>query len=275
MPEEGKEVAPKEAGGAIAIDSLLNRVQRIIEMNLETVDRPQFPRTKILHAGSLRFKMPTGIDGAEEELKEIEGIIIHIQRVRGYWSRGLSDGGGKRPDCSSMDGKTGIEHNENLKITCAQCDKSKFGSAEKGRGQACKEMRRVFMRLGNDFVPTMLTVPPTSLQVINDFLVKLLSAGYEYTEVKVKLSLEDTVNRENIHYSRLKIAAITEELEDGKKRPVTLAAEEKAWVQVMRGEAPGQKPEASYMRFMQEEPLDIQDFASDRDGVDNEDEVPY
>ncbi|MEM4271337.1 MAG: hypothetical protein QXO70_04570 [Candidatus Pacearchaeota archaeon] len=229
----------------VEVDS--EKIAELIKVNLETVERPTFPRIKIMPGGANIFKLPPNLTGEIEETKTITGIILHIQRIRGYWENAYS-GGNKPPECSSIDGKVGIENKpEQVRRNCAMCEFSRFGT--KGRGQACKEMRRIFIRIKKDLVPSIITVPPTSLSIINNFLVRLVSEGLKYIEIKVIFELQSAKNADGIEYSKLNIYKSKEELTE----------EEKITAKMMRD---------GYMKFMGTEPIDISDIGGDSEIIE-------
>jgi len=66
-------------------------------------------RIKMPSGGALAFEVQGEDDDDVEYVKELQGVILFTHRVNGYWSKALGDGeSGAAPDCSSMDGKTGV-----------------------------------------------------------------------------------------------------------------------------------------------------------------------
>jgi hypothetical protein len=216
----------------------------LVETNLGASGKIEFPRLKILHAGALMFQLPQDLEGESKQTKEIDCVMLFQQRIRGYWVNAF--GGEKQlPECASMDCLSGIDRTdgETVKSMCKTCPKSQFGSDPKGgRGQACKEMRRMFMRLENDYVPTVISVPPSSLKNVDNFLVKLFSKGIKYTDIRIKLKLEDAVNASSIHFSRLVLV----------KSPLNLTEQELKMAKDMA---------SAYMPFMKSEPIELGDLA--------------
>jgi hypothetical protein len=250
----GKEVAiPEQA----VLPQSIEDVKALIADNLETVDKPEFPRIKMLHAGALQFELPTSLEGEKEKVEEIEGVILYIQKVRGRWQEAYS-GGNKLPVCSSMDGKHGFDTTDATpaKIPCKSCPFSQFGSDPSGgRGQACKEMRRIYLRIGTDLMPTLITTPPSSIKVVDGFLVKLVSAGMRYSDIRCTLKLEDSSNTDGIHYSKLILI----------KSKKDLTKKELDWAKALKD---------GFIEYMKQEPIEIADLAGHVDN-NEEDDVPF
>lgn len=212
--QESKEVAKKEEA-----DNLPAKVQEFEErmaINFEGVDLANIdlPKVKILHAGALMFQLPESADGKTEKVEELEAIILYKQRTRGWWRQEFS-GGHNPPNCGSFDGITGEDTQSDppKTVKCDTCPKSEWGSDPKGgRGQACKDMRRLFLRLPNRMIPAVLIVPPTSIKVVDNFMFRLLSGStpYAYTDIRVKLTLDSEKNADDKEYSKLKLSMVEE-----------------------------------------------------------------
>jgi hypothetical protein len=245
------DIMPKDT----ALPAVVNFAD-LVETNLGATGKIEFPRLKILHAGACSFELPTDLEGNTKQIKEIDAVMLFQQRIRGYW--GSAYGGGRKlPDCSSVDCITGIDRTEGetVKTFCKSCPRSQYGSDPKGgRGQACKEMRRIFIRIENDYVPTVLSVPPTSLKNIDNFLVKLVSKGIKYTDIRIKLKVEDATNEKGIRYTRLALS----------KSPNDLKPEELKMAKDMT---------AAYMPFMKAEPVEIGDLTAHVE--ENQDDTPF
>lgn len=157
-----------------------------------------------------RIKVPAGgarqWDLGDTAVNEIEGIILYQKLIRSYWAEKLGDnGGGSPPDCASSDGLTGEGDPGG---SCAACPFSKFGSAENGRAQACKQMRVVFIARPGDLLPTMLIVPPSSLKPFKKYMLALTSRGIPYMGVKTGFGLTKVENKSGIAYSEITLRVI-------------------------------------------------------------------
>ena len=126
------------------------------------------PRVKIPSGGALQFEEPGGDPDDPEYSKTIEGILVFNHQARAYWKQDRAAGDDNvPPNCSSVDGNNGIGTPGGL---CALCPMNAWGSSEKGRGKACKDLRQLYLLRNGDFLPTNLSLPPTSLKPFNDFM---------------------------------------------------------------------------------------------------------
>ena len=157
-----------------------------------------------------RIRIPTGggtswtiasLDG-DHEARDFEGIILHWREPRAYWRSSFdATGGGTPPDCSSDDGIRGIGTPGGA---CETCHLARFGSDDNGRGQACKQMRMLFVLLPGNFLPAVMLLPPTSLAACRKFFLRLTSLEIPYYGVLTKFSLEKTKNKQGIAYAEVR-----------------------------------------------------------------------
>jgi hypothetical protein len=181
-----------------------------LKKNMEGV-APRLPQINIVHQGQL-FVFPD-----ESQLKEFEGIILDTNRINAWWEESYdATGGGTPPDCFSMNGITpDLNCNMPQAPSCAECEKNKFGSDDggKGRGKACKNMKRVHIMLENEMLPYRLTLPPSNLKAIDMFISLLVSKGLPYQLVVTNFMLKKAQNKDGIVFSEIdpkKIGIITD-----------------------------------------------------------------
>ncbi|MBO8158847.1 hypothetical protein [Thermosyntropha sp.] len=160
-----------------------------------------FPRVKIPSGGGLAFEIP-GDDPENPDMeKEIIGIIVDHHPVNAYWQNRYS-GANNPPDCSSIDGKVGVDQNGNRR-SCNSCPNNNWGTAEDGRGKACKNMHRIYILREGEMLPLLLTLPPTSLKNLSDYLgLRIVSKGLRSYGVITKVSLKKVQNAGGIDYSQ-------------------------------------------------------------------------
>lgn len=156
-----------------------------------------------------RIKMPSGggnfwevpsIDGPQP-VKVLEGVVVLTKNVRAYWPIALEEGSGSDPpQCVSADAIFGVGDPGG---SCETCPYSQFGSHRDGRGQACKQMRQLFMLTEASMLPVVLTLSPTSLAPARKFFMRLASATPPryYWETTIQVSLEQASSGANT-YSR-------------------------------------------------------------------------
>ncbi len=186
-------------------------------------------RVKIPTGGATTFEIPITED-EPEIVKEIEGVIIDHYPVNAFWPSKF-DGKVQNPDCYSLDGKIGIG---NPGGSCATCPFNKFGSAEDGVGKKCKNMHRIYIIRSGEFVPLLITLPPTSLKNFSDYLFKrLLQKGLRSYQVITKITLKKTQNSSGIAYSQAQFSLVRPLTEEEAKQAVAFAASIRALTRQM------------------------------------------
>jgi len=156
--------------------------------------------------GGLAWEVPT-LKGPVQ-VNSIEGIIIHWKDTRSYWPDAYS-GEHQPPQCSSNDSITGVGDPGG---SCATCVFAQWGSAngktagKRGRGQACKQARMLFVLRENDLIPILINLPPTSVKACHKYFMRLISGdgidSYYSYGVITKISLTKTKNTDGIAYSQ-------------------------------------------------------------------------
>jgi len=160
-----------------------------------------FPRVKIPSGGGLAFEVPGDDPENPDTEKEIIGVIVDHHPVNAYWADKYA-GANNPPDCSSMDGKVGMDQDGNRK-PCNSCPMNEWGTAEEGRGKACKNMHRVYILREGEMLPLLLTLPPTSLKNLSDYLgLRVITKGLRSYGVITKVSLKKAQNANGINYSQ-------------------------------------------------------------------------
>jgi len=102
-----------------------------------------FPRVKIPSGGGLAFEVPGDDPENPDTEKEIVGVIVDHHPVNAYWADKYA-GANNPPDCASMDGKIGVDQDGNRQ-PCNSCQLNEWGTADDGRGKACKNTHRVYI----------------------------------------------------------------------------------------------------------------------------------
>ena len=110
-----------------------------------------FQRVKIPAGGQLQFEIPTEDPDNPDYARTLEGVILYNHAA-----------------CSSVDGKTGIGEPGGA---CATCPMNEYGSArDGGRGKACKNMRDIYLLRSGEYMPLLISLPPTSIKPFKEFL---------------------------------------------------------------------------------------------------------
>lgn len=127
-----------------------------------------FTRIKIPSGGGIIFEIPTDDPDNPDSATTLEGIILHHHAHCAYWPESNDDEDNK-PLCSSLDGKVGIGEPGGV---CATCQLNTFGTASKGAGKACKNMRVIYLLRSGEYLPVQINLPPTSIKPFKEFYTK-------------------------------------------------------------------------------------------------------
>lgn len=162
-----------------------------------------------------RLAVPSGgglfwTDEEGKPVQYVDGIIVHTHNARSYWKQGLDEsGGGTPPDCFSPDAIMG--HGD-PGGPCSGCQFAQFGSevrnGKPGPGQACKQVRQVYLLREGSFLPTVLIAPPGSLKSFQEYLISLSTKGVAYSQVVTRLSLVEGKSSQGIKFAIVKATAL-------------------------------------------------------------------
>jgi hypothetical protein len=139
------------------------------------------------------------VPGEESPLANMTGIMIAYGTPRVYWELEINDPNrekGARPDCSSDDsihgrkgGVYGIGSLEHPKGDCETCPMNEWGSANRGRGKACKERRAVYLLLEGSLLPVVVNLAPASIKGFKQYVFRTASRGTPYWSLVTKVGL--------------------------------------------------------------------------------------
>ena len=199
-------------------------------------------------------------DATGEAAKTLTARIPFFHTARVMFDQTDETDETKSPLCFSHDGKIGRYTDEDGVAgfrNCASCPFNQFGSDPKtGTGKACKTLRRVYVLVdGNEDVPAIINLPPSSLKVWDKFASAVRFRGQIMSSYEVKLSLEGKsrnqfqwaelkqpeIVRELSPVERAKVMKIGRELEEH-HREVTVGVEDYLAINIP---APATEPEAS------------------------------
>jgi hypothetical protein len=127
-----------------------------------------------------RFKVADQVIGNEGV--SFEAIILREVPVNTYFSSKYDEGNPTNPDCWSLGGlvpDAAIEHKESA--SCIACPKNKFGtgtdeSGKRSKGKACRNSRRIILKVEGVDLPAIMSLPPTCIKGLNQYL-KMLSSN--------------------------------------------------------------------------------------------------
>ena len=176
-----KETAPAPVVALQPSEAMLSQFAEVQE-NLATLEDARLPRMKMQADG-------IGLNEDAPAVKELEGTIMHVRRVNQYYEKPFDPANVQPPDCYSLDGITPAKDSPKLQAPkCAGCPKAEWGSNNRNKGKACRNMKPIYMLVGDDSImPRQLTVPPTSLKAVNNFLLTLTERGIPYRKARVKI----------------------------------------------------------------------------------------
>lgn len=173
-----------------------------------------YDRIKIPSGGSTAFEIPGEDPDNPDIAKEIEGIIVYAQNINAYW-KDAYDGANNPPDCSSVDGKTGMDFKNGELHNCKSCPYNEFGSGKNGKGKACKNMKRLYILIAGSPLPVILTLPPTSIKAYTDYVGRqIVTKGLRTHLVITKISLKKDTSSDGITYSKAQFAKVGKVPED-------------------------------------------------------------
>lgn len=89
------------------------------------------------------------------------------------------------------------------RYACEACPLAQFGSDAKGRGQACRQNRLLFLLRPDSALPTVIKVPPSSLKLVQGFMLKLSGKAIKPWGAVLSFSLRKTQGGAGIDYSEI------------------------------------------------------------------------
>ena len=198
MAEKKNEVATVEQ--KFNLQTMDGDLATAISEEMDGLGAIPFDRVKIPSGGGLAFEVPSEDEDNPDMEKELVGVILHHHPINAYW-KDKFNGSNDSPDCASMDGKVGTVKASGECKNCEGCPYNQF--TDDGSGKACKNMHRIyFLREGNP-VPLLITLPPTSLKFLRDYIgKKIVLKGMRSWDAITKITLKREKSKDGIDYSR-------------------------------------------------------------------------
>ena len=163
-----------------AIVPMSEDIAQMLTEELDGMGQVPFDAVKIPSGGGLSFELSGDDPDNPETAQTLTGVIVHHHPVNVYWEHDF-DGAGGLPDCSSPDGKHGLNAKTGEVLDCASW---------------------VYLLRENEPLPILLTLPPTSLRAFKDYLAKrLIMKGKRSTDVLTSIKLKREKNADGIAYS--------------------------------------------------------------------------
>ena len=160
---------------------------------------PRLPQIKIAHTAQM-FKMPD-----EQKVETFEGVILDQHPANAWWEPSEEEIGDKVrvPNCFSQDGISPMEGSDMPQADkCNGCPQNEYGTAEKGEGKACKNMKRFMVLQEGSLFPRRLTIPPSSLKSADLYMTSLVDRGLPYRCVVTEFKLLEHSKGE-VEYSEI------------------------------------------------------------------------
>ena len=217
-----------------ALAPLSDDLAQMLNEELDGLGQVPFDAVKIPSGGGLAFEIPGDDPDAPETAQSLLGVIVHHHPINAYWEHDF-DGSNNLPDCSSMDGKRGLDVKTGEVRDCADCPFNQFGSGRNGVGKACKNGHRIYLLRENEALPILLTLPPTSLKSFKEYLAKrLVMKGKRSTDALTAIKLKREKNGDGIAYS----ACVFSKAGDLTKDQVVAIQPTAAWIKSIAGNVP-------------------------------------
>jgi len=154
------------------------------------------PRIRPVNGEAL-WKIPT-LEG-HQTAQSIEGVVVFARDTRAYYPG--KDITNQPPDCSSMDGITGIaKAGVNLGGECRKCPMAQWESAPDSGAQACKQSKQLFILRGSSMFLEVVSLPPTSLKAVRQFFLKLVTQGVQHHQRILRIDLKESTNAQHQKY---------------------------------------------------------------------------
>jgi len=219
MSNESKELVTMENSGYLAATVNLG------DLFSEEMDglTPTFDRIKIPAGGGISYEVPGDDPSSPDSVKEFKAVVLYHHPIHSYYKEKFN-GGNMPPDCSSMDGKLGIEGESGECKACAGCPFSKFGSGENG-GMACKQKRRVYLLREGEILPVILTIPTGSIKEFTKYVTRLLQKGKKTNSVVTRFTLKKAQNSTGINFSQV-VCSVERELTPDEQKCIAAMTEQ-------------------------------------------------
>ncbi len=170
---------------------------------LKDIERIPYGRITIGSGGLNVFKVLEPGDENASSTDEVVGVILFSHKVNVKWATkfGVKTEGPKTPECSSIDGDTGIIAATGECRECRTCPYNQFGSADNGIGKACRNMRRLYIMREGDVFPIILSLPATSLKAFDFYRTRLAVLKKTPQAVLTKITLKATTSKDDAEFS--------------------------------------------------------------------------
>jgi hypothetical protein len=115
----------------------------------------------------------------------------------------MEDEPNSAPVCFSNDGQLGIGQPGG---NCLACPNKEWGSAAKGKGKACRDLRPIFLLQPGDYLPIIVQTSRMSLKKLSAYFTLLARRGIPYYAAITEIGLAQAQNPGTPVYSVLTFA---------------------------------------------------------------------
>lgn len=194
------------------------RFQRLMQQ-LRGTNELLTDRVRTPSGGGIAFELPGDSPDHPIIAQEIVGVIIKYSFANAYWVNAYGSGDNAKPDCSSNDGISGFDRDDN-ETPCHTCPRNRFGSAGDGRGKACRNMVQLYVLMEGEPLPIEVIVPTMSVQNFKAYIIRQLSPrDLDAWNVLTRITLSKASNANGIQYSQMQFQAIGR-VEDEQLEPI-------------------------------------------------------
>lgn len=190
----------KQEGQYLPMVKGVDHIRETLEVNLagDDISPADLDRAINPQGKACTWTVP-GLDGTEEEIDEIVGVIVLARTVRLYW-KGKYKGAGTPPDCFSDNGRVGTGTPGG---DCSDCPLSKFGSGP-NNSQACKQIKQLFVLRPGELLPMIINCSPTNFGEAKRYGLRLSSRKQlKFHEAVTKISMVPDKSGSGYDYSKL------------------------------------------------------------------------
>jgi len=180
-------------------------IAQALSKELEGLGPIPLGKVKIPSGGGIIFEVPGENADEPESVKELEGIMLMHHAVNAYWLTKY-EGAKEKPHCSSFDAIEGTDTAGEIH-DCKTCPHNQYGSD--GDGKACKNMHRIYLLRSGEIVPVIVSIPPTSLKNLRDYIgyVVMKKKRHMY-QIVTKITLKKATSKTGVEYSQANFSFI-------------------------------------------------------------------
>jgi hypothetical protein len=204
----GQELSLYDAAAFAAVNP---EMRRDLQRNLSdgTMIARDLPQIILPTGRSKNFGVP-GLAGIEE-MPELEGVIIYKRPARFLYEKTFEEEPNTPPICfSRLEPNRRTVAGEELTYSevgqgkpggkCVNCVLGKFDGREPPK---CAQRLQMFILRPGTILPCILSVPPTGLKNMRNYMMRLSMHGTVYHDVITKFKLSESKNAGNITFMKM------------------------------------------------------------------------